>query len=296
LLLLVVSGALCGACGDQRGPIEEPAGLSLVLQASADEIEFGEAFEVTIRRTWPSRWQPLPLHSEALQPLIVELVERVRDDDNERVQETARYLARVFARGEVVVPGPVFSVRDHDSTVRRVQGNELRLQLRTSLVSGAAGGAGNPEFPELLQVPGASPWWLWIGSAAVVAALVAMFLRLRRPVEHSVSVVGSGPSPSERALQRLRGLAGQQPADWPAIQTFYVEVTATVREFLAAGRVRRSREMTTEELLAVCPGDRLDRCLRHCDLVKFAHVEPTDDQRAAAVDDAMAFVRAQGAP
>ena len=292
-LLLVVALPWLAACADRGQSVEEPRALAIRLSAVADQVEFGKGFELIVERTWPQDCEPLPFEESQLEPLHLEFEGRERTPSAGWVSEVSRYRAYVFGRGEVRVPAALFAVRQPDSTIRQVESNSLDLQVGSSLASAPPGASGIVESPRLLQLPERASRWYWVLAGALCALVAVVLLRWRKPTVQAEPVATPTTSIGDEVLARLAALGGQRPGDWVEVQRFYVEITSAVRDYLASGRVLRAREMTTEELEQACPDQVLARCLRHCDLVKFAHVQPTDAERSAAVDEAVAFVRAQ---
>jgi len=125
------------------------------------------------------------------------------------------------------------------------------------------------------------PWpWILAGAIAVFALVLWGVRRKPAPVEPP-AVEPAPPGPHELALAALARLQSDDPA-------LYVEATRIVRDYVGARYGVRTREKTTEELLAALPHDRLAAVLHHGDLVKFAR-QPPEPERV--LGDAEAYIR-----
>lgn len=128
-----------------------------------------------------------------------------------------------------------------------------------------------------LAAPGAPPrarWLPWLLAAALLVALVAGWLALRR-IRRRPAL--SAREAALQALTRLRESA--MPPAVPA-DLFYARVTRVVREYLARTDGRWGEDLTSNELLARLAGsggpgvdrETLGTLLHHADRVKFARL------------------------
>ncbi len=250
----------------------------LEVRADVTAVGFGERFGITvIRRTavgdpiaaWDDRW---------LAPLTLRLRDRNTRDVDGRREETSVFDAWAFRAGALELP----------VQPARPEGAALRLLVNSAL---PAGDDGRAELPGGLLLP-PFPWLLWTLGALVALALGFTTRRvLRRRGAGEVVVpepVASGPSALDRARARLAALAGRPVEGVAAIDAFWVEASALLREYVEERFRLRAPEMTTEEFLASEATARvlgagqmraLGAFLAECDMVKFAQAASTAGDR-----------------
>lgn len=140
----------------------------------------------------------------------------------------------------------------------------------------------------------------WIAGAGVLlAALLFLFYRLRKQ-HRQEDKVESAPkvSPLQRALQRL-GILRKGFRDQEA-ETFTVEVSDIVRDYLEEVLEIPAKEQTSEEFLHALTArkdlpdvlhEAMPAFLEACDRVKFARQDLTAEQREPLLQTAEAAVR-----
>jgi hypothetical protein len=139
--------------------------------------------------------------------------------------------------------------------------------------------------------------WLWLGGGAVAAAALAggatLLLRRRRGILPQESL-GSG----ETALAELAELLGRGLTERGQFREFYQGLSDLARRYVERRWAIRAPERTTEEFLheaqdhpaLAVHSELLRGFLRHCDLVKFARLEPDATEVAAAVEACRSFI------
>jgi hypothetical protein len=145
--------------------------------------------------------------------------------------------------------------------------------------------------------------WIAIGALALLAA--GGFLGVRawqRARRRQVRI-----SAYDRAMARLRELEqrglptpeDQDGQDGPAVDVWYVELSAIVRRYLEDRYGLRAPELTTEEFLREAQRsgqlssthrDLLSDFLVRCDRVKFARYQPGEDESRQALGSARSFL------
>ncbi|MEX0747359.1 MAG: hypothetical protein WD275_05105, partial [Rhodothermales bacterium] len=136
---------------------------------------------------------------------------------------------------------------------------------------------------------------------AIAAALAFYIYRRRKRVPVAPPAPEAQPAPPHvEALQRLRALEQVNLAERAAIHPFYVELSDTLRHYLARRIHVTAMEETTSELVGdlirkgVLPGalvDRLRAILTLSDFVKFADAEPPPDQGRDALKSSRSLVQ-----
>jgi hypothetical protein len=159
-----------------------------------------------------------------------------------------------------------------------------------------------PEEAELKPIEDIDPvgrawlrWLLWLALAAalllLVGAAVRYFVKRRRAAR-----LLSEP-PHVRACRELMALQARGFLEPGQAKAFYFRFSEVLRRYLEELRGFPAAEYTTPEIAAALTDDR-DRVLlpllRHADLVKFADLMATPDQKEDALAQALAYVQATG--
>ncbi len=140
--------------------------------------------------------------------------------------------------------------------------------------------------------------WLWIGGGAAVALALAAgtVLLLRR---RSRDVAARKPlDSSEAALAELEELLARSLAEQGRFREFYQALSDLARRYVEHRYAIHAPERTTEEFLREAQdspalsghSELLRSFLLHCDLVKFARLEPRAAEVAAAVEACRSFI------
>ena len=171
------------------------------------------------------------------------------------------------------------------------------MEVPGAPLDGAAPGelTGAPGFSRI--GPGAKAIARALGAAAagaaalaLVAAGAAKIRRLRR---------ARRLSPRERALRELDDLLARNLPGRDRMKEFYLKLTLVVRRYMERRHGLRAPRQTTEEFLAAAARHpsfspetirRLDAFLEAADLVKFAGVQATAEEAAAAAAKAREYL------
>jgi len=273
--------------------------IALEIECGQTELEFGKALPLTITRTWSKALVPEALDLAAWTPLVLTEVTASRREDATHVEETARYRCQAFTHELPALPPLVFRARTRDGTeIRVVRAPAPALRIRPSAESRPQGPA---ELPDEFFAP-LLPWRrtaVLIAIAALTLGWYAWHSRRRGLWPWTRPAPAGDGDPRGLALQRLRTLRATDPRTPAEVQIHYGAVVDVVRECLELGSGIGAPHLTSQQLLAAAAAspttvefrERLARFLRHCDLVRFAHQDPTEGERAALLDDAEALVR-----
>ena len=153
-----------------------------------------------------------------------------------------------------------------------------------------------PRGPLATEV-GARPRWIIIGPVAALGlALVIGLLLWRRRVRRAIELKVSA---YDVAVATLAKLERRGAPEGDAVDAWYVELSAVIRQYLEGRYDIRAPELTTEEFMqvaarnpALTPAHRdlLAAFMRDADQVKFAGVRPSADEALAALRAARGFV------
>jgi len=265
---------------------------------SADSVKIGERFTLTLVAGHGADRAAMFPRADAGSGFFEDLhvfrrgrIQTRRLPDGHRVDSVA-YEVATFALDTARVP--VLPVRLASGADTTVTGTPPRAVPVVSVVG--------PEA-DALRTPAALasfPWpaWVWglfgLLAAAVLGGGAYGWWRWRMrddepPDEEETE------SAYERASARLRRLGRRHPSGRAAAKAFYVDLTDTLRVYLAHRVGIRALEQTTPDVVAALrrrpdvPEEvvqRLRAVLEQADLVKFADAQPSPAESASALDDA----------
>ena len=273
--------------------------LDLVLEASATEdhhIEF-------------------PSPDEKLGGFLV--VETRRGSpkllEDGRVAENRTYVLEPFLPGDYTVPAMLVRFHrkaDDASTDSKITIETEPISIRVTSVLPAADPSASgddaltkaaPDIKEAsgpVDLPGWPQWVYWVAGGAIVALLIgAIYFWRRRRVDGQTAV--SPPLAHETASRALEQLLADRLVEAGDCKLFYLRLSNILRHYIEDRFALRAPESTTEEFLLDLRKDhRLDggqrnllrQFLEHCDLVKFAELEPASADIKRTVTTCRGFI------
>ncbi len=224
-----------------------------------------------------------------------------RLDPNNNIVRTYQYRLEPFLSG--TFPIPAFTFEFHD--VNNPQENQYKRTTEpveievASLLGEQRADLKISDIAGVVDIPKqASYMWIWILSVAVivVAAGGAIFYFKRKRVKELVRIFRPA---HEIAYERLRVLVRQNLVEAGKIKEFYEGISDILRHYIEHRFDLRAPERTTEEflseiqystLLSISDKESLGEFLNHCDMVKFAKYNPTNEQIQAMFDLVKKFI------
>ncbi|HVX11232.1 MAG TPA: DUF4381 family protein [Pirellulales bacterium] len=248
----------------------------------------------------------MPEFGEALDRFsVIDFVPRESIDDQGRTVAVQKYHLQLPSSGKQAIPPIVIEYVDrrpgHREAPEGLDAYELlteRLDFEVQSVSAAD--TKDELKPPLGKLPPreASPpsRWPWIVGGAVIVAVTGLvggraFLAWRRRARRQ--------SAYQIARARLDRLLARPRPTGELVGEFYVELSDIVRRYLEDRFEFRAPELTTEEFLAsVGQSPDLSRdhqtllrsFLREADLVKFAGMQPSNEDIERSLDAARRFL------
>lgn len=292
-LLVVWGGAAFDlAAADQTGA------PSVSVSVDRTEVTIGDPIRYTISVTAAADIEvEIPLLGEQVGDFtVLDFGQLPPRTENGRVVTGRWFRLTTFETGQHLLPGPTIRYRHHGER-ERIDGNDVSI----TVISLLAEAGQNPELRDI-KPPEVLPFdWRPYGLVAVAGLVLAglgggLFVYLRRP---ALAVAPPAPPASQVALEALRRLHAQGLIEKQQFETYYVGLSAIVREYLENGLNLRAPEMTTEEFLSAAARDRqlsaaqqerLAEFLSQADLVKFARHRPGPEEGEAAYRAARRFV------
>jgi hypothetical protein len=285
----------------------ESGPVKAVVQLQPREPLIGDTVTLTITVTAEKDVELLmPEFGEALERFsIVDFAPRQSIDDEGRTVAIQTYRLQPPSSGKQTVPPILIEYVDRRPGEREAPDGFDAYELLTeriefevqSVIPKDAKADLKPPLGELgpREAPPA-PRWPWVVAALVLLAAASPFavrayLSWRRRARQR--------SAYEIARARLQRLLDSPRPTAEQIDGFYVELSGIVRRYLEDRFDLRAPELTTEEFLAsVGESPDLSRdhqtllreFLRQADLVKFAGVQPSDDDIERSIEAAWWFL------
>lgn len=281
----------------ERGPLS----LSFVLDRK--EITTADVLTLDLTATVPDG------HDAALPKLGEKLGEFTVKDQREsrpKLQETGkvavacRYTLEPFLAGEYKLPPlKVQFWKSGEQDKHDAETEEVSVTVTSVLPKDEK----QPALREALTpvgLPRSYRWLLYTIPAALAVLLVAGLAALlrRRRGKTRIALEKIIP-PHQRALDDLEALLAAKLAEQGEYKEFYIRLSNILRHYIEGRFGLRAPERTTEEFLTelgvsnVFAGNHkllLRDFLNHCDLVKFAKLEPGYQETQEAAESCRRFV------
>ena len=206
-----------------------------------------------------------------------------RLDDDGTVVTSRTYELEPFLSGEYVIPPMTISFHEEgDTTLHYLESDTIRVTV-TSILPEDQEGLEIKEITGPADLPSDYRKALFTGAAIVLAAAAIVFLLWRRSKRLKEVIARAIPA-HKKAFALLERLLAEGLVEEKRYAEFTARVSDILRLYIEDRFGLRAPERTTEEFLAEA-GDGLDvdaekksilaQFLVHCDLVKFAALEPT---------------------
>ncbi len=288
------------------GSIVSAGSSGFTAEARANSVEIGTAdrLEFIVRQVVPQGFTPAPLEIETLvgefEVIEERALEPVAEADGSTRFETI-YLLEPFLPGAYTIGPTPLIAKEIDG------GRTLELTLEPSTINVTS--EFDPDsalqlgaMKETLSIPPSrTPIVIGVvGGGLLLGGAIALGIwRLSRPT------VIPPPPADETALSRLRHLLDRQLVESGEFDLFYTELSSILRHYIEDQFDARAPEQTTEEFLAEIHGSTLftgddqtllRQFLLHCDLVKFARLEPSVAQAEDSMVSARSFIERTAMP
>lgn len=222
-------------------------------------------------------------------------------DSDMRTIKTVRYELESFLTGEHDIPAlsfEFFDVNDPNKTYT-LDTDPIPVQI-TSLLGADRNDLAIEPLEDVVAMPREIKWtWIVVSVCCwiVVGALVAYLTYLKK--KQIPDIVRVFKPAHEIAYDRLRRLIEDKLIDAGQIKLFYERISTILRHYIEDRFKLRAPERTTEEfllelkhspVLSDTDKQNLAEFLNHCDLVKFAKHEPTNEQIQRTFDLVKDFI------
>jgi len=280
----------------ERGPATVHVRLDRTKLTIADTVLL--QFEATLQ---PGYTIEMPRVDKALENFGIVDWDRLGDrlDAKNTLVTTYQYQLEPFLSGNYEIPAFTFIFHDtNDPGTRHELTSEPIAVEVTSLLGDQRAKLVIEDIEDVVDMPrSARRWWLWIPIALGVVVISVGWLLFRgRRIRQVVRVFKSA---HEVAYLRLRALVAENLVEQGRIKEFYERISGILRYYIEDRFNLHASDRTTEEFLeelrfadALTPADKavVEEFLTHCDLVKFAKHEPTNEQIQRTFDLVKNFV------
>lgn len=311
--LAVIASAMIFSCNGEESAVEEQTWeidrdftrgpVVLRVAVSRKELTIAERVDLLVEtRVGDGYITALPRFGDKLEEFgIVDYRSGPpRLDDDGKVVTSRTYELEPFLSGEYVIPPMTISFHEEgDTTLHYLESDTIRVMVTSIL----------PEDQEELEIreitgPADLPVdyrkALLIGAAIVLAAAAIVFLLWRRS-KRLKEITASAILAHEKAFALLERLLAEKLVEEKRYAEFTARVSDILRTYIEDRFGLKAPERTTEEFLAEA-GDGLNvdtekksilaQFLVHCDLVKFAALEPTADDVKRTFETCRDFIDA----
>jgi len=311
LAVLIVGGCSRNEAPDDEAAFEivktyEQGPLRVDLRVERSKILVADRLRVVLEATAPESHEiELPGRSEKLGEFVVadSRAAQPRLVEDGRVLHHRSYVLEPFLAGEYKLPPLTVRCAQKQpraSGAQEMAAQEIATEEVTIEVASVLPQTGQqPQIKEIAEpVEMPSPWWPWVVSGVALVALAAALIGWRRRKQLDQEALAP-PAPHEVAYRELEKLLAAGLLERGEAKLFYLRLSNVLRHYIEDRFGLRAPEQTTEEFLVelrqsqpLGPAHKelLQSFLEHCDLVKFAELEPTCGEAETTVTLCRRFV------
>ena len=313
ITMAVIAPAAIFSCGGDESAVEEQTWeidrdftrgpVVLRVAVSRKELTIADRFDLLVEtRAGDGYITELPRFGDKLEEFgIVDYRSGPPHLDDDGTVVTSRtYELEPFLSGEYVIPPMTISFHEEgDTTLHYLESDTIRVMV-ASILPEDQEGLEIREITGPADLPSDYRKALLIGAAIVLAAAAIVFLLWRRS-KRLKEITARAIAAHEKAFALLERLLAENLVEEKRYAEFTARVSDILRLYIEDRFGLRAPERTTEEFLSEA-GDGLDvdaekksilaQFLVHCDLVKFAALEPTADDVKRTFETCRDFVDA----
>jgi hypothetical protein len=310
LVVALAAGALTGCGEDVEDEGSEQFAIDkhyqygdagLTLKVSRDRLTVADSLDLVLEATAPEQEK---IRFPAIDDKLGEFRVASRGSRGPRLVAEGRIIERrsyrlePFLAGEYTIPAMTvrFESAPGDGEVEVIESEPLTIHVESVLPASEQ----QPDIKEIqppVELPG--PGWLLYGGVGLALLALALgvyvWWRRRRPAKPPEPP----PLPHEVAYRELDALLAADLVRQGRAKLFYLRLSNILRRYIEERFGLRAPERTTEEFLVDLRSseefearhkDLLRDFLRHCDMVKFAEHQPTNEEIDRAVESCRRFI------
>lgn len=308
IFVLVIASVL-GGCRDDGGSSDSFAveesfqgdGISVLVRVGSKEISIADTVAVELEVLAAADIEVVfPDVSEGLDDfdIVDEMVEADRLGGDDKIIKLRRYRLEPMVAGKVSLPALRFEyVPKGALEAKAIETKSVEINVVSVLGDSA-------EETQLAEIEGVVELRdyttiIWVAAVVVVILIIVVVFVIKSLHKKEYQAERVFRSAHEIALARLKELEDEGLVSSGMLKIFYERVSNVLRYYIEDRFTLKAPERTTEEflfelksasVLAVADKDSLGKFLRHCDLVKFAKHEPSDEQVSLTVDLVKDFI------
>ncbi len=291
-LLLVITMTILSGCGDNDD--DKTQDTSKTIEVTNGEIKLS----ITAEQTELSVADTLKVVSviEAPEGTIVNSIDVEKKTDefsvlrigkkkqtilpNGKVRIEQEFELAPFLPGDINLPPFALKIGKNDSNILRSKAIKIKIN---SVFKDKAKEKMEGIAPPMIYPKSFLVWYILFAVLLVVIIAVAIWYFKYRKTEEVIIV----KTPYEEAMEKIVALRERNLLARGEVKLFYSEVSDILRWFVEAEFNLRAPELTTEEFMlelqhsSALPAEskvKLRSFLEHCDMVKFAAFQPTEQE------------------
>lgn len=246
-----------------------------------------------------------PVVNESLQQFKVHNITEYpsRLADNHKTLKTYHYDLEPLEIGQCEIPALTFTFAPEDSQQQPLNRSTLTtepiwIEVTTSLPVDIQE-VTIEEIEDVVEMRAVYHWAWFVAGGVLLGILTAVTIMLLCKKKTQVQTRRIYKSAHAIALEMLKAIADEKMVEQGQIKRFYEKLSSCLRQYIENRFDLRAPEQTTEEFLENLKTSsvlkleykqQLQEFLEHCDLVKFARYQPTNDQINESLTMAEQFV------
>lgn len=282
----------------ERGPVK------VILSVDRSELTIAERINFAIEIIHDEDYEALlPRFGDKLEQFGIVDYRTSQPEliDDNKVRVGRSYVLEPFLSGEYTIPAMKigFAGKGDDSGKEyHLETEEIGIKVKSLLPESFAELEIHDVVDpvELPRARGPVTWLAAIVSVLVAALLTVVIMRKRR---RRAETEAARIPVDELAIRELERLVAENLTERGEIKKFYQRISGILRTYIENRFGLHAPEQTTEEFLSTIGGaaefpDRfrslLDTFMKHCDLVKFAELQPATSDIQRTFDSCKAFI------
>lgn len=280
--------------------------LRVQVRLSDENIKLSELLEMELSATIDSDYTiQFPAVAETLKQFRIrdwkELPETLTDSG--KIVKSYKYQLEPLELGMCEIPAFTFIFerkepsQEDSSSSATLTTESIWINVTTSIPADPNALA-IADIEDVVEIK-ANYTWLWIGLGVIGLLATGIAVGMAVRPKKAVQIRRTYKAAHEIAFEVLKAIAGEKLVEQGRVKEFYAKLSACLRQYIENRFQLRAPEQTTEEFLGQLKmsdalklehKQELQKFLEHCDLVKFARYQPSDEQINESLTMAEEFV------
>ena len=315
-VLIVIAGLMlnCGGCDRKAEPTGKEADFEIVkdyqrgpltvyLKISKTKISIAETLDLQLEASIKTGYElAMPKIDATMKDFGIRDWRNLGDtlDENGNIARGHYYRLEPFLSGTYPIPGFTFEfydVNEPDEKRHELVTEPIDIEV-SSLLGEDRAQLVIADIENVVELPSQpSLWWLWLVGIIVISGAILLWLRYKR--RRIIEMARIFRPAHEIAYARLQALVNDNLIEAGRIKEFYERISNILRYYIENRFELHAPERTTEEFLpemqetdVLSENDKQDLAefLSHCDMVKFAKLQPSTEQIQRTFDLVKSFI------